>query len=162
MEKSTLHQLLIYLDQEEISEDGVKATIEALTSKVDGCALFESELRAEIDRLKEIVREFHDAQKAAEKRLERFREYLVYTMTVNSFDKVPGELFSLVLIENPPKVEIKGEPSVFDAEAYPDFVRVRYEWNKSAIKEAIETREVPFARIVREKRPKFSVKRNAP
>lgn len=159
MFSQSLKDLLFILDQEKIPESDAELIKSAIIQKVDNCAIVEREMEDEVKRLRSIAREFGEAAKAAENRLARFMEYVRWAMEQNGFEKLPGEKFLCEIRENPARVMIEHEPTSFDAEAYPDLVRLKYEWDKNAIKASIHERDIPFARLVREKRAVFGINR---
>lgn len=155
----SLNGVLAYLDRDDLDESEQLALRSTILEKVDEYAVFERQLCDEVKRLREIAKEFTEAARVSEKRLERFHEHVKYVMEANGFEKLPGAKFEVQLRENPPKVIVDQEPTSFDAEAYPSLVRTKWEWNKSVIKDMLAERDIPFARLVRERRAVFAVRK---
>lgn len=159
-QKPTLNALIESLDNDVMTEQEAKELRYALEEKIDAYAMVQSQMAAEVERLKGIAREFAEEAKLMESRLKKFNERVLYVMDVNGFEKLPGERFQLVQTLNPPSVKVEADPCDLDADAYPDLVRIKYEWSLTAIKAAItEGRDIPFARLVRGKKPVFKVRK---
>jgi len=160
MQSLSLNDLLYVLDQDDIDDGKAEDLRAAIISKVDACAVVRAEMEDEAARMRKFAKDFTDAARAAEARLERFMGYVTYAMESKGFDKLPGEKFQVALAETPGRVEIAHEPTSEDLECFPNLVRMKLEWDKSAVKDAlIAGSDLRFAQIVREKYAKFGVKR---
>jgi hypothetical protein len=155
----SLNDLMTRLEQDYLTQEEADDLYRLIAAKVDGCAEFVSKLDFEAKRLKGVAKEFSEAAKAEEAKLERFRKYVVFCLGKAGDDRIDGERFTLKLKENPGRLELSEEPDPADATAWPELVRIKYEWDKEAIKRKLNYLDIPFARIIRDKKPIFEPKR---
>jgi hypothetical protein len=141
----------------EAQEAECRATIGGL---VDSCVLLQTSLNSEIERLAAIVKEFQAEKAKAEESLNLLNSKLLDFLAVNNLKTLSGEKFQLAEASNPVSVAVDYEPSEIDAQAYPDLVRVKYEWSKTSIKSQLESgKDVGFARLVRKKKINYKIRR---
>ena len=156
----TLYGLIERLDDDVMTEQQAVELRKDLEQKVDAYAEVQTKLAAEALRLADIANEFQEEAKAAEARLKKFNQRLLYVLETNELEKLPGTRWQLATRLNRESVVIDGEPTEFDAELYPELVKIKREWSKTAIKAAInEGNDVKFARLVRTKRIEFKVRK---
>jgi len=89
---------------------------------------------------------------------ERLKQYVQFQMVTNGFEKLPGEMFRVQVQNSPKSVETKelATPQMFLN--YPEYVvqKTTYDWNKEALKEALNKGEVlTFAEIKQGKHIRF-------
>ena len=163
MFKQSLNDLLFILDQDKVPADEAELLKSAILIKVDNCAIVKREMEDEAARLRGIAKEFAEAARVSERRLDRFMAYVKMAMESQGFEKLPGNNFQAVLKLGPEKIEMDQEATEDDWCDYPDFVKCEYKWIKAAIKDAIsqETHDIPFARVVREKYVQFAIRKGA-
>lgn len=119
---------------------------DALTAKADACAAMVRTLEAEAAAFKEEADRFGAKRKAAEAGAARLKTYLKSCLELAGERKVKGARFTVAIQANAPSVELEET----DPEALPpEFVRVKKEVDKTAIKTALQAGEpLAFARLV--------------
>jgi len=145
---------LVAMTPEQMRELGA-----TLAQKVDGYRTVLTKMEAEETRLRAEADAFLKPARALAKAQDRLKEAMAYHMQANSFTRIPGEKFRVDLKESK-SVEAPAACTEKDQWDYPDFVRVKVEWNKSALKAALE-RDDPkakeIAKIVTNYTPVFNV-----
>lgn len=119
------------LSQEEHQELGA-----ALRSKVDGCAAYLDRLADDIERHKRYAREHTEKAKSLEAGMEKFKDYIVYSMRAGDFEKLTGEEFSFS-IRKSEAIEVTREADASDYAVMPEAIRWKesFSWDKTALKE---------------------------
>lgn len=107
----------------EVKADGYAKIIKQLETQMDGCA-------AEIKRLQSV-------KKTYENSIERLKLNLEKAMRTTGKTKFKTELFSFGIQKNPASLVIDDEHLI-----PPEFIVIKQEANKAAIKEAIKAGEV--------------------
>lgn len=117
-----------------------------LVAKVDACAAMVRTLEAEAAAYKEEADRLTHRRKTAEHAALRLKGYLKVCLEVAGERKVKGSRFTVAIQANPASVELDEQ----DPEAIPlQFVRVKKEVDKTAIKAALQAgEELSFARLV--------------
>lgn len=156
----TLYGLIERLDDDVMTEAEAKELRADIESKVDSYAEVRSMLESEVERIQRIAKEFAQEAKAAEARLKRFNDRVLFLMETNGLEKLPGTKWQLAQRLNPESVVVDGEPTEFDQDLYPELVKIKREWSKTAIKAALsEGVDLSFAKVVRTKRVEFKVRK---
>jgi hypothetical protein len=122
----------------------LKDKVDAVKSVID-----RMEFQAEWARQK--ADPFMKAAYSLEKKVERLKEYVRYSMEKNGFQELPGNTFRAQLQKNAPSLEVtQPECSAIDYSKWPNYCKqIRYyEWDKAAIKSALlDKAELPFAKL---------------
>lgn len=163
---STLHALLMALTQadddmqETLQLDQQSELIEAGRIKVDSYKYLLDKLEAQEAMLDKWVQEYLDARRAIQNNRKRLIEHLTFALRSNGFDKFTGNQYVVSLRKAPPSVEVKGEPTAGHKLKYSEFVRTKYEWDKTAIRDALKAGNESAAELAALKEtvyPKFTV-----
>ncbi len=165
-EESSLADLLAELQMtEDMPERYTQAELEKIKSlllmKVDAWRMYLDELESRIARHKQYMGEHRDAMETLQRRLENSEGWLSRLMQDRGFEKLAGQEWQVSLRKSS-KVETTMQPGSLDYANIPEFVRRKelFEWDKIAIKGAIERDQFPyeFAKIVQNVSPKFKPK----
>lgn len=127
----------------------------ALAEKIDSTADVIDQLEHQEERLRSAARKLSDGARQVSARIDRIKEYMAFHMQQTGFNQLPGEVWKAKL-QTGLAVEPKREATEEDAAANPEFVRVKYEWNKKELKAALEVLH-PKAMEVAELVPSASV-----
>lgn len=161
--KYAFQEMLDLLDRfdagEAIAPEIIVAIGKQIVSKVDAIRFAIDDLygRAEIQR--KYSREFAEEARILESKAERLRFRVASAMESSGIDKIPGEKFTMSFKKS---FETEIIEKVTDAwrEKFPHFVRAKYEWDKEAIRPALDAGEkFMFADLKKNIYPAFSVKR---
>lgn len=111
-----------------------------IRNKVDGCAKFIKHLEGRIQAHRDFEKEHQESRKFLEAALQRFEDYVVYTMAQGQFEAMSGEEFTFKTRKSE-SVVCHRDPSKSDLDNMPEFVteKVSYSWAKDAIKKAIKS-----------------------
>lgn len=135
----------------------LEALQNALLDKVDAIKFVLDSWTDIANRHNEYAKDHLEKKRAYEKRVDRLKEYVVYAMRRNDFEKIAGEEWK-VSVRRSEVIETTGDPTEAYAELYPDLVRHKIEWNKSEIKSLAKLgHKFPFAEIRENYSPQFSV-----
>jgi hypothetical protein len=153
----TLADILAWLDQ--VDQGLVVATPEEhaavgalLVAKIDNTKGVIDELEFQAERLRKAAKELSDGARQVANRVDRIKGYIAHHMQANGFPQLPGECWKVKLTTGL-GVEPKRDAGERDD---PRFIRVKYEWNKSALKAALESLD-PVAMEVAELKSSTSV-----
>jgi hypothetical protein len=131
-----------------------------LAQKVDGYRLVLTKMEAEEKRLREEAAAFLKPAQALAKAQDRLKGAMIYHMVKHNMTRIPGESWRVDLKETKAVETPQEKPTSDDQWNYPDFVRQKFEWDKVALKAALE-RDDPkakeIARIVINMTPAFAV-----
>ena len=140
----TLAEILAWLDAvdqglvpEATAED--QAHVGALlTAKIDNTADVDRQLEWDEKRLRDAADQLLDGARKIAARRERISQYIAYHMQAKGFTQLPGELWRAKLNTGISAAPKSKKPAKADVENTPRFVRVKYEWDKTALKKALE------------------------
>jgi hypothetical protein len=105
------------------------------------------------------AKEFIEAKAAAESNAMRLENLMLYAMNKNQFEKLSGNDF-VVSIRKSQQVKANVEATQMTYLEHPELHRVKYEFDKVAIKEALKAGfPVPFAEMVENQSLQFKVKK---
>lgn len=108
-----------------------------LVAKIDNTAEVIQELESQEERLRAAAKKLTDGARQVASRIERIKSYMSFHMQANSFQQIPGEVWKARL-NTALAVEPKREPNHVDYAEMPQFVRVKWEWKKKELKDALE------------------------
>jgi len=95
-------RIMNQLDNElcELSESEVSEIVgEILPEKVDNLYSVLTSYQAEIERITGIITEFQQTKKSLQNGMSRLKEYIVYSMQSTDTKKLPGDRYTLSLVE---------------------------------------------------------------
>jgi hypothetical protein len=128
-----------------------KAEVAALlVAKIDSTAEVLDELEHQAERLRQASAKLAEGKRQVLARVERIKDYIAFHMQQGGFTQLPGECWKAKMTTGL-SVLPKMEP-----EAHLPFVRVKFEWDKKALKAALEAMD-PEAMKVAELVPSASV-----
>lgn len=138
----TIGEILQYLDG--IDQGIINPTPEEqaelgalLVAKVDATAEFLSELEFQAERLRVAAAKLAEGKRAILAKVERLHSYMAFHMQTHGFNQLPGEVWRAKL-NTSEVVEPLVEPTAEIAIHAPEFVRIKYEWDKTRLKNAIK------------------------
>lgn len=168
-EKSlTLNQLLMKLTEadDDLAEFDFTAEadlIEAGRVKVDNYKYVLDKLEALEAVYDKWLKEYQAAKRTVAANRERLAKHLVAVLQQNGFDRFPGNQFQVAVQRATPAVELKvSEPNPQLKIKYPDYIRVKYEWDKTAIRDGLKTGDTSAAELAALKETfyaRFSIKK---
>jgi hypothetical protein len=135
------YRSLLALDPEEVPEEAIRDTLEALTGdiqeKLTNVAAYCRNLEAAADAIDDAAKQMRERASRVRKRAESIRAYLLHNMQACEISKIESPYFTLAVRKNPPSVV------VFDLNQIPaDFMRQKPppppEPDKTAIKQALQ------------------------
>lgn len=134
----TLAEILAFLDA---VDQGVidptpekKAEVAALlVAKIDNTKDVIDELEFQEARLRKAAKELSEGARQVAGRVERIKSYMAFHMQQNGFQQIPGECWKAKLTTGLSVVP-KRDPGPGEFR----FVRAKYEWDKKALKAALE------------------------
>ena len=144
----------------DLSNDDLKILLGDIKDKVDGVQLWESKLKAEIERVADEIRLLKERKQTMENSLKRFREYLVFTLKANETPMIKGQIWDIKLrkrkLIKPKDVDITSTDylKLNHGEGRPVIDRV-YKWNVSALKTAYTVEPETFKDYVVETETEF-------
>jgi hypothetical protein len=132
--------------------------------KVDDYRAFLTTIDDRTDRLERDIDALRTAKKSLEGLGSRVRSHLCNTMTEHGVKKMQGETWSVSVCSRDVLIPVDERPSQDEAIMFPDFVRTKfsYEWNKEALKEAVENSNAEamnLACIQQSKHVRFSARK---
>lgn len=133
---------------------------ELLVSKVDHTAETIDELEFQAERLRVASAKLAEGKRQILARTERMREYMAHHMAERQFTQIPGDLYKVRLSVSTSVEPLTKAPPPAVAEKHPDLVRPKFEWNKIALKAALEAGDpvaATFAELVPSKTVQFDV-----
>lgn len=148
----TLAEILAWLDA--VDQGLIAATPEdqahvgaLLVAKIDNTKGVLDELEFQEKRLRAAAKELETGAGQVASRVKRMKSYMAHHMKAHGFTHLPGEVWKArltggVSAEPNYKTPVKG-----DVEKAPHLVRVKYEWDKKALKAALEVGD-EHARLV--------------
>ena len=133
--------------------------VDNLMEKVDAIRFVASKMDAEITGISEEIRKLQARKLRLVHNQTRFEKFVIDTMVSQEAFSLPGNAWSMSVVDNPEKVLINREPEMKDFLDLPDAVsaKIEYSWRKSWIKDHIQDFK-EIATIERGKRLKFSRK----
>ena len=139
-----LELTLVDSGAKELSPEDHARLGEVIRTKVDRCVAFIGDVESRIHRHKDYENEHKAARMHLEKSLEKFQDYVVYTMQEMGFDKLPGDEHQFS-IRKSEETLVHRECSEADFNQLPEYVtkKTTYSWNKTAIKEALKSGRFP-------------------
>lgn len=146
---------LIEMNVEQMAELGA-----LLAAKVDGYRLVLTKMEAEETRLRAEADAFLKPARVLAKAQERLKEAMAYHMTQHKMTRIPGEQWRVDLKESKAVECPQATPTNDDQWNYPDYVRLKFEWNKIALKAGLEKgdpKAMEVARFVTNHTPTFAV-----
>lgn len=133
---------LVNLDAQQLEQLGTM-----LADKVDAYKYVQEKIEAEVARLDARIKEFQQAKKSVTKAYERLKELLAFHMKSKGFPRLPGMDYVARLGSSKSVKMRRDDVSSLDVLNYTGFVRVKYEWDKTAIKAALENKDPKAAEI---------------
>lgn len=140
-ESPTLNQLLIALSNadEELSEFDPNQQLDLMEAgkvKVDNYKYILDKLEAQEFYLSAREKEFTAARKAIQSHIRKLKDNLLFALQNNGFEKFTGHQFIVSKRRAAPAVEIiaGGDPTALHMMKFSDYIRIKYEWNKEAIR----------------------------
>lgn len=164
--KPTLNSLLASLkavDDEmiEVSLDEQLDLIENGRIKVDNYKYILDKLEVQAIFLEKRREEIQKSLQVINNNIKRIKEHLIYALRSNGFEKFTGHEYVVSVRKAAPAVEVKAEPTVAMKIKYPDYIKTKYEWDKTALKEAVKRGDDPelaeLAGLRETFYPKFSI-----
>jgi hypothetical protein len=135
-------ELLIALREADEAMEGELdlSIIDDIKGKVDSIRYISKKLEAEINGITEELKSLQKRKATLTKNQELFEQRVINAMINQNAPMVPGESWTLSLVENPEKVVVKRPAEDRDWLDNPDAVRmkVEYTWNKAFLKNNIE------------------------
>lgn len=131
----------------EINLDEQIDLIENGKVKVDSYKYVLDKLEVQSIYLKKREEEVEKARKAIEANIKRIKEHLIKSLRENGFDKFTGNEYVVKLQRAAPAVEIKAEPTAALKIRYPDLIRTKYEWDKTAVKDRLKEGDPAVAEL---------------
>jgi len=127
---------LIDAGAKEITPEAMKQLGVVLREKTDRVVHFIKDCEARIQKHKDFEAEHKEARKHLEASLDRFKDYIVHTISTSGFEAIPGKEF-VISTRKSEETVIFREPTAMDAEQWPELVRTKttYEWNKQTLKD---------------------------
>lgn len=127
-----------------MADDGVVAATPAemaalgakLAAKVDGNKYVQTEIAAKLKEFGALKKRVDATIKALKGQAERQKQYLAWHMSQQKLEIIPGVLWKVRLTRDQ-KVKLLRDPVPEDAELYPQFCKVTYEWSKTALQAAL-------------------------
>jgi len=124
--------------------------------------------KAKVDGYKWILDnlEVHKAEKSIEKHIDSILDNMLFALQTNKFEKFTGNEFVVKVYPSTPSVEIKGgDPTASHKIHYDKYVKVKYEWDKTAISSALKVGEdaslAEFASLKRGVHLRFAINKEA-
>lgn len=139
MNSLSLKDLLANVDQDGRTTEGKKAVRAAILSEVDKFASAEQELKEKAAALRDQARLITEEARRIDTEREKLIGAVKETMEKEGFQKLPGQLYEIVLKPCAPRLLVDKQPTEFDAEAYPYLVRQSWEWDANRLKAMIQT-----------------------
>jgi hypothetical protein len=142
-EKPKLRLIDMTRMMQEMDEDILDAEIdpqdlvEGLAHKIDSIGGLLDEWRAKAVALREREKVLADKRRRWERKVEQLEGYVQFAMERDGFDKLPGKEYAAT-IRRSESIELLKEPSALVRSQFPDLIRVKYEWEKRACKEALK------------------------
>jgi hypothetical protein len=159
-----LHKLLRALKEaddciDNINWDEQDALMEAGKLKVDSYKYIHDKLTLQLEHFSDLVKRFTEAKKSAKSNLDGFMRHLQWAMETNGFEMFTGQEY-LVRLRSDEYCEIKEDMECLPKHKimYGDFVRIKYEWSKTAITKALESDD-PDLRAKAEQLAQIGVRR---
>ncbi len=166
----SLYQLLLALQSADNSCENLdlSAQIDLMDGakiKVDNYKYILDKLESHEFYLSQREKEYTAAKKTIQANIKRLREQLLFALQANGFERFTGNQYVVTQQKAKASVSLKlGEPDVFKALTYGDFVRTEYVWDKAAISKAL-AEDNPQAREIAELKqtifPKFLINKEA-
>jgi hypothetical protein len=129
--------------------------------KVDSYKYILDKLEAQESYLAAREKEYATAKKTIQSNIKSIREHLVFAMVANGFEKFTGNQYAVTMQKSKGAVHLKqGDPDIYKAMQYSDFVRTDYSWDKSAIQKALSEGNAQVSEVAELRVntfPKFSV-----
>lgn len=166
----SLYQLLLAL---QASDDACEnLDLSAQIDLVDGARIKVDNYKYILDKLEAHEcylalreKEYASAKKTIQSNIKRLREQLIFSLQANGFDRFTGNQYIVVQQKAKASVSLKmGEPDVFKALTYGDFVRTAYVWDKTAIAKGLAENHPQVREIAELKQtvfPKFLINKEA-
>jgi hypothetical protein len=141
----TLADILAWLDGVDqgvmhASYDQMVEFGELLTAKVDDTHNVIEEMEYQAERLRVASAKLNEGKRIILNRVTRLKNYISFHMGNHGFERIPGDLWRLRLLKSK-AVETFKDPEPKDLERYGRFIRTKYEWDKTALKAALEVQD---------------------
>ena len=134
---SEYQRFLHEVEQGNVPDEAIADTLESiegeLSAKVDNIACLIKNTNAEIKALEDEERSLRERRKAKSNMVDKLKTYLTDTLTNAGINKIEGTR-AVVSLRNSKSVEIDE-----DAELASEYLRIKSEPNKTAIKEALQS-----------------------
>jgi electron transfer flavoprotein alpha subunit len=160
----TLREILQALDDNdsgviELSKEQMVELGSRLAAKIDAYRYIEDQAEADMKRLTATAKKFTAAKKQTEKAVKNLKTLLIYYMRSKEFREIPGNDW-IAKLSTSQKVRVKkGEPTANDVMSHEKFVRIKYEWDKDALGEALKAGD-ETAKLIAEFEESYSAKFN--
>lgn len=168
--ETPLHKILRMMQEtsktmKEIDWTKQDPIVEAGKIKVDSYKFIHDQLSAQLIYFTELVEHYTAAKKSAQSQLTGFEQHLKWAMESSGLDRCLGKDY-VVELKTSEYCEVKAECLPKHRVIYGDWVRVKYEWSKSAITEALQSddeelraKALNIATIEIRKKAKFDIVR---
>lgn len=138
--------------------------VEDLKEKVDAYKYVDEKFDAEIFRLNEQMQLIAEVKKSLANKKAKLRELMAYHMKENKFDKLPGQMFQVSLVE---RADVELTLPEANAETYllygPEIIERSYSWKAVELKKKVKSdpeNYKHFGNIVHNYHVKFSAKKD--
>jgi len=172
--KESFHKLLLALlafdadDTDERPEVKLEQIniLEQGKAKVDGYKWILDNLEVHKLYMKGRKEAYAKAEKSIEKHIDSILDNMLFALQTNKFEKFTGNEFVVKVYPSTPSVEIKGgDPTASHKIHYDKYVKVKYEWDKTAISSALKVGEdaslAEFASLKRGVHLRFAINKEA-
>lgn len=146
-----LLQLLRAIDEGtvEASKERWAAVANALPGKVDEHVLRVEELRGRAKAIRELVKAHLDKAMALEVEAAKLDEEAFAEAQQGSIAKLPGKVFRLAVKESYRCTPTRATPSEEDLLNHGTYVRIKFEWDKTALTKALKAEDATVRAIAK-------------
>lgn len=144
----------------EMTPDQMRELGAMLAKKVDGYRTIMTKMAAEEARLREEADAFLKPARALAKAQERLEQVMTFHMFEHKMTSIPGKSWRVELKESEAVDTPQAAPTNDDQWNYPDFVRLKFEWDKVALKKALDAGDPKAKEVAKIKinyKPAFKV-----
>jgi hypothetical protein len=110
--------------------------IEDLKTKVDNIYSLRCALENAADAMDARIRRMQEVKNAIASNMKRLDAMVIWNMEQNGSEKIPGNDVRITLTKTSVCEPLTPAPQMEDCAAFPQYVRTKMEWNKTAIKNA--------------------------
>lgn len=136
--RRTFDYLLTCLSEAEeflgASDFDVSVITTAIETKVEGLQKILAAMEGFSAHLKAQAEPLLQLSRSIARNRDRLRERIVYVMQENGKAEIGGERYRIRLRDSPASLDIQRPANADDAAKWPQYVKISYEWDKTAIK----------------------------